>query len=82
MVYERLAPLFFADSLIVLYELAENIYIPTTLRLLENAVCQQHYANLESGRSPVPEELCKIDQVQAKLAYIRGLDALLKTFPG
>ena len=77
-----MTPLFFANSLIVLYELAENIYIPATLRLLENAVCQQHYARLKSGRSPVAEALCKIDQVQIKLAYIRGLYALFKTLPG
>ena len=74
--------LFLANILIVLYELAENIYIPATLRLLENGVCQQYYITKESGQSPVSEALCKIDQVQIKLAYIRGFYALFKTLPG
>ena len=74
--------LFLANILIVLYELAENIYIPATLRLLENAVCQQYYIAKGSGQSPVSEALCKIDQVQIKLAYIRGFYALFKTLPG
>jgi hypothetical protein len=69
-------PLLYAFFLIILYELEDNIMFPPTVRLLENAICQQHFAALPpSGHDvvvPVLEAMCKIEAVQARLAYVRG----------
>ena len=77
-------PLLYGFLLIILYELEDNIMFPPTIRLLENAICQQHFAALPSGQVvvPVPETMCKIEAVQARLAYVRGWLSLFKTAPG
>jgi hypothetical protein len=77
-------PLLYAFLLIILYELEDNIMFPPTIRLLENAICQQHFAALPSGQIvvPVPESMCKTEAVQSRLAYVRGWLSLLKTAPG
>jgi len=78
-------PLIYGFLLIVLYELEDNIMFPPTVRLLENAICQQHFAALQSSHVivvPVPEAMCKIEAVQSRLAYVRGWLSLFKTAPG
>jgi hypothetical protein len=77
-------PLLYAFLLIILYQLEDNIMFPPTIRLLENAICQRHFAALPSGQTvvPVPESMCKTEAVQSRLAYVRGWLSLLKTAPG
>jgi hypothetical protein len=81
------SPLLYTFFLIILYELEDNIMFPPTVRLLENAICQQHFAALlPSGHVvvvvPVPEAMCKTEAVQSRLAYVRGWLSLFKTAPG
>ena len=52
-----------------------------TLRLVELSVCREHYLKHDAGvidsRGYVPEELCKLDSVQRKVAWLFTLDELL-----
>lgn len=70
-----------ALALVVLYELQETAVFPPTVRLLEDAICRQHYARTDPG-VPVIEAMCKTGPIQSELAFIRGWLSLFKTAPG
>ena len=78
----KLAPLLSAYCLIALFELEENIFFAPSIKLLENAVCQKHYAVLDPNQVPVNEAFCKTGQIQSQLAYVRGGYGVFKTAPG
>lgn len=78
----KLAPLLLAYCLIALFELEETISFAPSIKLLENAVCQKHYAALEPNQGPVSEAFCKTGQIQSQLAYVRGGYSVCKTVPG
>lgn len=58
------------------------------LRLLEMAVCRDYYHEHdpavigEPPNSYIDEELCKLKEIQAALAYLRAAKSLLMTIPG
>lgn len=59
------------------------VEIPLT-RLAEDALCHQYYDNLQTdgaGR-PIDEEMCKIEPVQTKLAFILALVTALNAIVG
>ena len=62
----KLAPLLSAYCLIALFELEENIFFAPSIKLLENAVCQKHYAVLDPNQVPVNEAFCKTGQIQSQ----------------
>lgn len=68
--------------LIVLYELEENIVFPPLVRLLEDAICRQHYAKFAPPKDHIDEAMCKTTKIQSKLAFVRGWFSLFKTAPG
>jgi hypothetical protein len=74
-------PLIYVFCLIILYELEENIILSTTVRMLEDAICQQYFYR-KGGDGNVPERSCKIEPIQQKLALIRGYLGLFKNIPG
>ena len=78
----KLAPLLLAYCLIALFELEETISFAPSIKLLENAVCQKHYAALEPKQVPVNEAFCKTGHIQSQLAYVRGGYGVCKTLPG
>ena len=78
----KLAPLLLAYCLIALFELEETISFASSIKLLESAVCQKHYAALEPKQVPVNETFCKTGQIQSQLAYVRGGYGVCKTVPG
>ena len=78
----KLAPLLLAYCLMALFELEETISFAPSIKLLENAVCQKHYAALDPSQVPVNEAYCKTDQIQLQLAYVRGGYGVCKTAPG
>lgn len=67
--------------LLLLYDFADNINFPLIVRLLENAVCQQHYNQTHPPRR-VEESECKIVEIQSRLALIRGIHSLCLTILG
>ena len=75
-------PLLLAYCLIALFEAEENIFFAPSVKLLENAVCQKHYAALDPSQVPVSEAFCKTGQIQSQLAYVRGGYSVFKTAPG
>ena len=62
----KLAPLLSAYCLIALFELEENIFFAPSIKLLENAVCQKHYAVLDPNQVPVNETFCKTGQIKSQ----------------
>lgn len=82
MALTQLPPLFYIVCIIALYELEENIQFPSTIRLLENAICRQHYASPEQGDMPANEAMCKISLIQHQLAVVRGWYSMFSTLPG
>lgn len=78
----RLSSFFYIICIILLYELEENIQFPSTIRLLENSICQRHYLSTDSSLVPVDEAKCKIGTIQLRLAIIRGWYSTLSTLPG
>ncbi|KAK0516530.1 hypothetical protein JMJ35_001133 [Cladonia borealis] len=68
----KLASVLLAYCLIALFEVEENIFFAPSIKLLENAVCQKHYAALDANQVPVSEAFCKTAQIQSQLANVRG----------
>jgi hypothetical protein len=79
---KRPNPLVYAFCLVLLYELEENVVTPPIVRMLEDAICQQHFSPRQFDESTIPEISCKIEPIQRKLAYIRGYLGLFKNIPG
>ncbi|KAK3944659.1 MFS general substrate transporter [Diplogelasinospora grovesii] len=79
----RLSSFSWIALLVLLYEIEEQIQFPSTIRLLENSVCQRHYASIPgfSGVIPVDESLCKIGTIQHHLASVRGWYSVSSTLP-
>ena len=78
----KLAPVCLVYCLIALFEVEENIFFAPSIKLMENAVCQKHFAVLDPNQVPVNEAYCKTSKIQSQLAYIRGGYGVFKTAPG
>ncbi|KAH8684038.1 major facilitator superfamily domain-containing protein [Ilyonectria robusta] len=75
------APFIYIALIVLLFEFQEQLQFPTTIRLLENSVCQRYYAELGRVDLPVGEALCKIGPVQQHLAMVRGWYSALGMLP-
>lgn len=73
--------LFYVFLLIVFLELEESVQKAPTIRLLENAICSQHYQH-EPGTGNIKESMCKTPPIQSRLAHIRGALSLFDAVPG
>jgi hypothetical protein len=65
-------------ALTILFQFEEVVQAAPTYRLTEYAVCQQHYRD---SSFPVEENLCKIEAVQARVAFIRGWQVVFDALP-
>lgn len=72
---------FCVASIVVLYELEENVQFPSTIRLFENAICERYYSSIRPAHLPVDEALCKIDPIQHHLAVVRGFYSAFANLP-
>lgn len=66
--------------------LSSAILATPRLRLLESNVCRSHYeyfkpTAINSSTNNVPEDLCKIEPVQADLASLLGWDFFFQNLP-
>ena len=70
----RLWPLI---TLLILVYLSTVLYTLPLNRVIELRLCQEHYARHDPSSSlpdgSVPEKLCKIDEVQRRLAWLQGI---------
>ena len=80
--HAKLTTLCYVLLIVLFYYTQEGIQYPATIRLLENAICHQHYARAGDTNLPVDETLCKISVVQDRLAFIRGWYSFWTTLPG
>ncbi|KAK5625172.1 hypothetical protein RRF57_000888 [Xylaria bambusicola] len=39
-------------------------------RIFEDILCRQYYDQIHSDHEPIDEEMCKVDAIQSKLAYL------------
>ncbi|KAF2275877.1 uncharacterized protein EI97DRAFT_399400 [Westerdykella ornata] len=62
--------------LLILVNLTTSLYSLPLNRVIEKRLCQEHYAGDSNVTRPggmIPEELCKIDAVQKRLAWFQGI---------
>lgn len=63
--------------LVALVNLAWSLYQLPVSRVIESRLCRQHYAATDPSvllpDGSVPEELCKIDEVQQQLGWLQGV---------
>lgn len=57
----------------------EIILIAPLIKLFENSLCRSYYDFPSHG---IPEDLCKVPDIQRPLATIRGWKSTFDTFPG
>lgn len=50
--------------------------IPMT-RIFEDRFCQEYYSSIILNKEDIDEELCKVDVVQSRLAYLFAIDSLI-----
>ena len=67
--------------------LSSTLQTTPRLRAIESVVCRTHYRKYDPSvidpfNDSVPEELCKIAQVQTDLALLLGWDAFFQNIPG
>ena len=55
--------------LILLVHLSQVLYTLPLNRVIELRLCEEHYDRTDA----IPEKLCKVDEVQRKLAWIQGI---------
>ncbi|VUC35726.1 unnamed protein product [Clonostachys rosea] len=79
---------FFVFALSFVADLGGSMIDTPEVRLLEMAVCRDYYLEHDPsviGPPPgsyVDEKLCKVNKIQAELAYLRAIKSLLMTVPG
>jgi hypothetical protein len=76
----------YLPALLLLFsELAELILTSPRIRLLEASICRRHYLAYDpSGIAPdgsIDEALCKLEDIQTRLAYIRGWQVFFEAIP-
>jgi hypothetical protein len=63
----------------------ELILVAPLIKLFEQSLCTVYYDTHNPsalGPGGIPESLCKIQEIQAPLATIRGWKSMLDTIPG
>jgi hypothetical protein len=63
--------------LLILTNLATSLYTLPLNRVIELRLCREHYLQHEPSvidlNGSIPEQMCKIDEVQRKLAWLQGI---------
>ncbi|KAF2270846.1 hypothetical protein CC78DRAFT_573203 [Lojkania enalia] len=63
--------------LLILVNMATNLYKLPLNRVIEKRLCEEHYSRHEPGKinpdGSIPEKLCKIDDVQRQLGWLQGI---------
>lgn len=62
-------------GLLLLVNLSMSLYQLPINRVIERRLCQEYYADHNSGVDPardIDERMCKVDDVQRELAWIQG----------
>jgi hypothetical protein len=78
---KTITPIYYAVVLVVLLGLEEFVQKAPTIRLLEHAICHQHYASVGHD-GPIQEHMCKLDSIQQRLAFIQGWQGLFDALAG
>jgi hypothetical protein len=64
-------------ALLILVHLSAVLYTLPVNRVIELRLCQEHYELRDPSVVPahgaIPEKLCKIDEVQRRLAWLQGI---------
>lgn len=84
------SPQFYATLLcfvlVVTVDMAAYLSSAPQIRLFESIICLDYYKENDpgfiDGNGNVPEEHCKIDQVQGEIAMLNGFQTLFSNIPG
>ena len=72
-------------AIIALANLADMIHKSSRVYLYQQALCLVYYKTFDPSKierySHVEEALCKVSQIQSRLAILDGLDSFLSTLP-
>jgi hypothetical protein len=61
-------------TLLLLVNLSTVLYTLPLNRVIELRLCQDYYARSNPPHAaPIPEKLCKIDDIQRQLAWLQGI---------
>lgn len=64
-------------ALLILVHLSAVLYTLPVNRVIELRLCKEHYELYDPSAIPahgaIPERLCKIDEVQRRLAWLQGI---------
>ncbi|KAI5814483.1 major facilitator superfamily domain-containing protein [Pyronema omphalodes] len=76
----------YLPALLLLFsELAELILTSPRIRLLEASICRRHYLAYDPSviapDGSISEALCKLEDIQTRLAYIRGWQVVFEAIP-
>lgn len=71
---------------LVLYAFADVLKYISTVRLIELGICREHYLDNHTGLigndGDIPAHLCKLPDIQQRLAHLRGYLAALEAMVG
>jgi hypothetical protein len=51
-------------------------------RILEDRFCEEYYSSIRSNAEPIDEDMCKVDVVQSRLAYLLAISTSLEAALG
>lgn len=81
----RLAPTICAGIILVMNVAFYSRAAPV-LRLVESSVCREYFSihdpSVIGSNGNVPEQMCKVDYIQKKVAWLFALDELLHFYCG
>ena len=79
--FEKVPILWYLLVCVTLLGLEEFIQKAPTVRLIESAICRQHYSSVDH-QGPIDEPMCKLDAIQQRLAFIQGRQGLFDALAG
>jgi hypothetical protein len=84
--FSKWATLYICGLMVFLVDFGEFMVEAARIRRLELGICREYYIIVDPqvirGDGGIPEELCKLDEIQSELARMRGFLGLLENIPG
>ena len=84
--FNKWAVLYLCGITIFLVDFGSFMGEGARLRMMELGICREYYSTTNpqviGGDGDVPEEFCKLDEIQSELARMRGFLGLLENLPG
>ncbi|GAP88571.1 putative major facilitator superfamily transporter [Rosellinia necatrix] len=63
--------------IVFVYSASSGFQNMSATRIFEDILCRQYYGQIRGTDEPIDEEMCKVDAIQSKLAYLFAIQASL-----